>query len=39
MKEITDLAASSRCFVSISLLGGYIGKLEGSQAKGFVVKY
>lgn len=32
------LASSSRNFASISLLGGYDGKLEGSQANGFVVK-
>ena len=31
-------ASSSRRFASNSLLGGYLGKLEGSQASGFVVK-
>lgn len=31
-------ASSSRSFASISLLGGYFGKLEGSQGNGFVVK-
>nr|GMC72793.1 hypothetical protein Iba_chr03bCG14860 [Ipomoea batatas] len=30
--------SSSRNFASISLLGGYFGKLEASQANGFVVK-
>lgn len=32
------LDSSSLSFASISLLGGYLGKLEGSQACGFVVK-
>ena len=32
------LLASSRTFASISLLGGYLGKVEGSQASGFAVK-
>jgi len=32
------LASSSRRFASNSLLGGYLGKLEGLQAYGFVVK-
>lgn len=32
------LASSSRNLASISLLGGYLGKLEGSQAIGLVVK-
>lgn len=32
------LASSSRNFASNSLLGGYFGKLEGSQATGSVVK-
>lgn len=31
-------ASSSRRFASNSLLGGYLGKLEGLQAYGFVVK-
>ena len=35
----TDLLASSfRTFASNSLLGGYFGKLEGSQASGFIIK-
>lgn len=32
------LASSSRRLASISLLGGYFGRLEGSQAKGLVLK-
>lgn len=32
------LASSSRSLASNSLLGGYLGKLEGSQARGLVVK-
>lgn len=31
-------ASSSRAFTSISFLGWYFGKLDGSLAKGFVVK-
>uniref|UniRef100_A0A7I4AZ37 Uncharacterized protein n=1 Tax=Physcomitrium patens TaxID=3218 RepID=A0A7I4AZ37_PHYPA len=31
-------ASSSRIFASNSLLGGYCGKLDGSYARGFVVK-
>lgn len=32
------LASSSRTFASNSLLGGYFGKLEGSQGRGFIAK-
>uniref|UniRef100_A0A7C8Z5H8 Uncharacterized protein n=1 Tax=Opuntia streptacantha TaxID=393608 RepID=A0A7C8Z5H8_OPUST len=32
------LASSSLNFASSSLLGGYFGKLEGSQGSGFVLK-
>jgi hypothetical protein len=32
------LVASSRILASISLLGGYFGKLDGSQGKGSDVK-
>lgn len=32
------LASLSRAFISKSLVGGYLGKLEGSQGRGFVVK-
>lgn len=32
------LASSSLNFASNSLLGGYFGKLEGSQGRGSVVK-
>jgi len=32
------LASSSRTLASNSLLGGYFGKLEGSQGRGFVEK-
>lgn len=32
------LASSSLLLASISLLGGYCGRLEGSQAKGSVLK-
>jgi hypothetical protein len=32
------LASSSRTLTSNSLLGGYFGKLDGSQGRGFVVK-
>ena len=32
------LSSSSRSLASISLLGGYFGKLDGSQGRGFVVK-
>lgn len=32
------LASSSRNLASISLLGGYLGRLDGSQATGLVVK-
>lgn len=39
-KYSTDLlASSSRNFAFISLLGGYFGKLDGSQASGSVLKY
>lgn len=32
------LVSSSRSLASNSLLGGYFGKLDGSQGRGFVVK-
>lgn len=32
------LASSSRSLASNSLLGGYFGKVDGSQGRGFVVK-
>ena len=32
------LDSSSRSLASNSLLGGYLGKLDGSQGRGFVVK-
>lgn len=37
-KMTNRLASSSLRFASISLLGGYFGRLDGSHAKGSVVK-
>lgn len=37
-KRVYLLASSSRSLTSNSLLGGYFGKLAGSQGNGFVVK-
>ena len=36
--ESYRLASSSRSFTSLSFLGWYFGKLDGSLAKGSVVK-
>jgi hypothetical protein len=38
VKVAYRLASSSLLFASISLLGGYFGRLDGSHAKGSVVK-
>jgi hypothetical protein len=38
-KKCNLLESSSLLFTSNSLLGGYFGKLDGSQAYGFVLKY
>ena len=38
VKVTNRLASSSLRFASISLLGGYFGRLDGSHAKGSVVK-
>lgn len=38
-KKGIHLRASSLNFASISLFGGYLGRLDGSQAYGFVLKY
>lgn len=35
---INLLASSSRSRASNSLLGGYLGKVDGSHARGFVMK-
>ena len=38
VKSADRLASSSRRLASISLVGGYFGRLEGSQAYGSVLK-